>query len=450
MPKSDRAVRRTDARSVAFDVLLKGIRSGSYANLALDSALSVAGLTDADASLCARLVYGTIEKQMTLDYILNAYTSSPMESLDDDVRTALRLGLYQLREMDKIPAHAALNETVSLVPARKRSFVNAVLRQYLRAPGKTVFPDPEKDPLGSLAVESGIPLSLVRKLTDVLGMETASAFLHSPPPFPLTLRVNTLRISRVDCLDLLRRSHPDLSFAPTPISPVGILCSGGHPSRLTGFSDGFFFVQDESSQICTCAAGLKPGMTVLDVCACPGSKSLAFAIDLLDRGLVLSRDLHANKLSLIRKSAERLGLSCIRTSPFDARLTDPEWTGKADAVLCDVPCSGYGVIFKKPEIRHKDPALSAGLPSLQLQILESSSAYVRSGGKLIYSTCTVLPEENEGVVRAFLERHPRFVLQSASVGSLGIRGIQTLYPHVHHTDGFFFAVMKLEDSIDAI
>ena len=450
MPKNEHSVRRTGARSVAFDVLLKGIRSGSYANLALDAALSASGLTESDAALCARLVYGIIEKQVTLDYVLNAYTSAPMDALDDDVRTALRMGLYQLRDMDKIPEHAALNETVSLVSNRKRGFVNAVLRQYLREPGRCVFPDPETAPSESLSVRTGVPLPLVQKLSDELGFETAASLLTSPPLSPLTLRVNTLRVGRDELLARLRLDHPELTFDPTPISPVGILCSGGHPSRLSGFSDGLFFVQDESSQICTCAAGLKPGMTVLDVCACPGSKSLAFAIDLMDRGLVLSRDLHANKLSLIQSSAERLGLTSIRTSPFDARTTDPDWVGKADAVLCDVPCSGYGVIFKKPEIRHKDPASSSGLPAVQRQILEASSAYVRSGGKLIYSTCTLLPEENEGVVRAFLSRHPRFILQSVSVGSLEILGMQTLYPHIHHTDGFFFAVMKLEDSIDAI
>ena len=450
MPKTKQSFRRPGARSVAFEILLKGIRQGSYANLALDSALSSSGLSESDGALCARLVYGVIETQITLDYILNAYSANPVNTLDDDVRTALRMGLYQLRETDKIPAHAALNETVELVPVRKRGYVNAVLRQYLRNPEKPAFPDPVTAPLEALSVQTGIPLPLVTRFSDALGFETASALLSGQPHAPLTLRVNTLRTSRDDLIALLRTNHPDLTFEPTPISPAGILCSGGHPARLSGFSEGLFFVQDESSQICTCAAGLKPGMTVLDVCACPGSKSLGFAIDMADCGCVVARDLHANKLPLIQKSAARLGLSCIRTSPFDAQNTDPDWVRKADAVLCDVPCSGYGILFKKPEIRHKDPAATADLPALQLRILEASSAYVRSGGTLVYSTCTLLPEENESVIRAFLLHHPRFVLQDTSVGPLRIRGMQTLYPHIHHTDGFFFAVMKLEDSTNAI
>ena len=250
-----------------------------------------------------------------------------------------------------------------------------------------------------------------------------------------TLSVNTLKITR----DALSASLSDAT--PTPYAPNGLSVRGAI-RELYGFKDGLFFVQDEASQLCVEALGAQAGETVLDICACPGSKSLGSAIRMKDQGRILAFDLHANKLSLITESAKRLGITIIETAAQDGRHFLPEWEGIADRVLCDVPCSGFGVLGKKPEIRYKDPAELRALPDIQLAILENACRYVRPGGVLVYSTCTILPEENEGNVRRFLNQHPEFSLTPFSIGALSFEdGMRTLLPDTHSTDGFFIARM---------
>ena len=211
------------------------------------------------------------------------------------------------------------------------------------------------------------------------------------------------------------------------------MISGNAPvPALPGFSDGHFFVQDEASQLCVEALDAKAGMSVIDVCACPGSKSFGAAADMENRGHLVCCDLHKNKLSLVESGAARLGISIIETEARDARDPNPAWAGAFDRVLCDVPCSGFGVFAKKPELRYKDPAKSAALPDIQLAILENASTYLKAGGILVYSTCTLLPTENEENVNRFLQSHPAFSLLRE----------RTLTPDVDGTDGFYFAVLQ--------
>jgi 16S rRNA (cytosine967-C5)-methyltransferase len=425
------------ARQLAHRLLQKAEQNDQFLNLSLDHALSVSELSAADRALCSALVYGVTERRITLDYTLNALSSRPLEALDLSVRTALRLGLYQLTYMDRIPSHAAVNETVSLVSRKASGFVNAILRSALRNPAPSL-PDPDEDPIPYLSVKYSVGEALAARLVSAYGRDRCesllAAFGVTPPT---TLAVNTLKISRDELL-----SHLSEDAAPTEFSPNGITVHGS-VRELYGFSEGLFFVQDEASQIVTEALDGQPGDTVMDLCACPGSKSFGTAIHMNNKGQILSYDLHEKKLPLISSGAARLGIDIITPAVHDGRDPIPALFGKADRVLCDVPCSGFGVLAKKPELRYKDPVASEALPDIQLAILENGCRYVRDGGTLIYSTCTILPEENEKNVARFLERHPEFSLAPFSVGSLAVtEGWITLLPDTHPTDGFFIAKFK--------
>lgn len=426
-------------RALALSLLLRCESDTLYSNLILDTAIRRNKLSDADRGLLTALVYGTLEKRITLDYLIDALSDRPADQLDAEVRLCLHLGLYQLRFMDRIPAHAALNETVSLAPKRARGFVNALLRRYTREGEHIAFPDKDTEPLRYLSVTYSFPVPLCERFVTIFGWVRAKRLLaaidRTPP---LTIRVNTCRTSVADLSARLTAAGADVS--PALHAPCALRIGGGNPTLLPGFETGDFFVQDEASQICVEAVDAKEGMTVLDICACPGSKTFGMAISMKNEGSLTAFDLHANKLSLIEKGALRLGLSNISVAARDGRSFDPSLENKADRVLCDVPCSGFGVLAKKPEIRYKDLSELSPLPDIQLAILENACRYVKSGGVLVYSTCTLFPEENEGNVVRFLSRHPEFSLCDFEVGDLSSTGgMLTLTPDAHDTDGFFVA-----------
>ena len=431
-------------RALALSLLLRSERDKLYSNVILDTAIRRSNLSDADRGLLTALVYGVLEKQLTLDYLIDALSDRPAAKLDDEVRILLRMGLYQLRFMDRIPAHAALNETVSLAPKRARGFVNALLRRYTRESESIALPDRERDPLRYLSVAYSFPQPLCERFVGIFGFDRAEqvfAAIDRTPP--LTLRVNTCRTSADELA--ARLSAAGASVSPALHAPHALRLDGGNPTALPGFDTGDFFVQDEASQLCVEAIDAREGMTVLDICACPGSKSFGMAINMNNQGSLTAFDLHANKLSLIEKGAARLGLTNISVAARDGRTFDPSLEGCADRVLCDVPCSGFGVLAKKPEIRYKDLSTIAKLPDIQLAILENACRYVRSGGALVYSTCTLLPEENEDNVARFLARHPEFTPCDFAVGDLtSAGGMLTLTPDEHGTDGFFVAKFTKE------
>lgn len=428
---------KKSARALALEILGKCEGADQYSNLALDAAIGRNGLEPSDRALLTVLVYGVIERRITLDYYMTVLAKRPIKDIAPAVRNLLRLGLYQLAFMDRIPTHAAVNETVELAPKRARGFVNAVLRAFCRLEGEIELPSPETDPVRYLSVRYSFGEGIAALFLGRFGMERAekllSSFCQQPP---LTLRVNTLRTDRDTLLSTLCAAGYDASA--TEGCKTGITVRGNAPVReLPGFSEGHFFVQDTASQLCVEAVDAHAGMTVLDLCACPGSKSFGIALDMQNEGRVISCDLHQNKLSLVESGAERLGISVIETHAGDAREERTEWRKIADRVLCDVPCSGFGVFAKKPELRYKDPTRSAQLPEIQRAILDTACAYVREGGLLIYSTCTLLPEENEGNVERFLASHPDFSLVRS----------RTLTPDTDKTDGFFFAVMQRRDTV---
>ena len=419
-------------RKIAYDVLVKCASAEQYSNIALDTAIKRSDLTPPDRGLLTTLVYGVIEKQITLDAIINSLTDRKSEEITPDVRTLLRLGIYQLAYLDRVPDHAAVNETVDMAGKRSRGFVNAILRAFIRGGKEIPIPSKENDAVGYLSVKYSFCPALCRKFIDTFSLERAeelfTAFGEQPD---LTLRTNSLRISRADLIAALEGQG--IKALPTKESDAGIrVCDRSPVAELYGFGDGLFFVQDEASQLCVKALDAKPGMRVLDACACPGSKSFGAAIDMQNTGEVISCDLHKNKLSLVESGAARLGITILTTAERDARNTNAEWLGTFDRVLCDVPCSGFGVFAKKPELRYKDPLASEALPDIQLAILKSASQYVKVGGKLVYSTCTLLPAENDWNVDRFLQNNDDFNLREA----------RTLYPDTDGTDGFYYAVLE--------
>ena len=420
------------ARELALELLIKAEKSNQYSNIALDSALLKNELSTADKNLISAIFYGVIEKRITLDYQINELSKIPTKDMDASTLTALRIGLYQLIYLTRIPHHAAICETVNLCKKKSKGFVNAILRSFLRK-GELALPD-SNDTLNYLSVAYSVDTPLLNELLNTFGKDETEKFLIAINATPkTTLRVNTLLTDRGTLLSKIPASEP------TKNSPYGISTVGSVRDTY-GFEDGLFFVQDEASQISTVALGAQKNELIMDVCSCPGSKSFGAAIDMNNEGKIFSFDLHENKLSLVINGAKRLKIDIIETAACDGRKFLPDFEQKADRVICDVPCSGFGVLAKKPELRYKDPKESKSLPKIQRAILDNVCRYVKSGGVLLYSTCTVFPEENQENVNAFLKDHPEFSLVSWEAGDIRAEsGMLTLLPHVHGTDGFFIA-----------
>ncbi len=427
-----------NVRALALEVLTKTEKSAQYSNIAIDNTINKNCLDSKDSALLSVLVYGVIEKKITLDYIIDSLSSISPSKIELSTRNIVRMGLYQLIYLDRIPPHAAINESVKLSGKRSRGFVNAILRSYTRKRDEIEFPKKEVDPIKYLSVTYSVPEALCKRFLASFGDEKTESVLHAFSVTPkTTLRTNTLKISRDELLSKLLEKGVDAE--KTPLSPYGISVSGASVNELF-LDEGLCFVQDEASQICVSALGVKKGDLVMDICSCPGSKSFGAAIEMENEGKILSFDLHENKLSLVKSGANRLGIDIIDTHAHDGRELIPEYEGKVHKIICDVPCSGFGVIAKKPEIRYKDPSESAGLPKIQYDILKTAAKYLKVGGTLVYSTCTLLKEENEDNVNKFLAEHKDFALADFSLGNKKIEGgMLTLDPHSHGTDGFFIA-----------
>ncbi|MBE6617172.1 MAG: 16S rRNA (cytosine(967)-C(5))-methyltransferase RsmB [Ruminococcaceae bacterium] len=422
--------KKETARTLALGSLVALERDGRYSNLEIDSALRKADLNESDRGLYTRLVYGVTERRITLDHIISQYSSKPVSELDSDVLTALRLGVYQLLWMDRIPDHSAVDESVGLVSRQKRGFVNGVLRSFLRGNKEYKLPDKSDYPL-YLSVKYSVPAPLARMFMECT--DDVEALLEAMNREPhIGLRVNRLKIS------------PEVAARMTggrisKIAPDVVIVDSLDERAKDGLRDGLWFVQDEASRITSASVGATAGELIMDTCSCPGGKSFSMAIDMGNEGTVRSYDLHKNKLSLVRSGAEKLGITIITTEERDARKPDPNYFGKADRVLCDAPCSGLGVIAKKPDIRYKDMGDIERLPEIQYGVLCGAAEYVKNGGVLVYSTCTINKAENEAVVTRFLLEHPEFSLDENEFLPGGER---TFMPHIDGCDGFFAARMK--------
>lgn len=429
-------------RKAAHRSLMTIMKNGRYSNLEIDSVLkNSTDMTDADRALYTRLVYGVIERRITLDHIISQYTSRKLKDIDPAALNSLRLGLYQLVYTDRIPDFAAVSETVDTAPSKAKGFVNGVLRSFLRSGKK--FTLPEGESAQAMSVRYSVSEDVVSVLLDSYGAEETSKILEAFfTPEKVCLRVNTLMISVEEAMGML------------PGCDSGSYCSdilrvpSVDKTVRDGIDSGLWFVQDEASRIATRTLGAKRDETVADTCAAPGGKTLSAAIDGEGECDVFSFDLHENKLSLIRSAAARLGLVRITAEKRDAREPKDQLVGKCDRVLCDAPCSGLGVLGKKPDIRYKDGDSVGKLPEIQYGVLCGASKYLKAGGVLVYSTCTLNKKENEEVVERFLKENGDFAPVDFSfeskngLSTLESRGgMLTLFPHVSHTDGFFVAKM---------
>ena len=394
-----------NARLAVWQGLVR-MQKGAYSNLLLDSIHS--SLSGRERQFASQLFYGVLEREITLRYNIQMMTGRSPDRLDAEVVAALELALYQILFMDSVPDSAAVNESVNLIRhSRKKSasgFVNGVLRSFLRKDKTVPLP---KGRLARASIETAMPEWILSRWEQDYGWDTAlslaQACLGRPP---IQLRVNTLRTDRSALAEELTRAG--VTVALHPLLPDALSVSDtGALGDWPAIREGRCYVQDAASQLCAAAVDPRPGERVFDLCAAPGGKSFTLAQRMEDKGELFSFDLHQNRVHLIEEGARRLGIHSIRASSGDSGKYDPS-LGTADRVLCDVSCAGLGVIRRKPEIRRKTPEEVAGLPTVQARILDNASHYLRPGGVLVYSTCSLNKEENERQAERFLAEHPDF------------------------------------------
>ena len=433
------------ARETAVLTLAACEKQGAWSDGHLKRAIREQGLDRRDGALCARLCYGVLQNKLLLDWRLGRVCSMGLERLEPKVLCALRVGAYQLLFLDKIPPSAAVNEAVELAKRHSRNpraagLVNGVLRALLREDAPEVKGE---DELETLSIRYSHPRWLVEEFDGLLGREGGEALLaadNGQPP--TTAQVNGLCATPGGLSSELREAGAEVQ--PHPWLEGCLLLTGtGDLERLAPFQRGEFYVQDAASRLAVLAAGPEPGSRVLDVCAAPGGKSFAAAILMENRGELISCDIHPHKIKLLEAGRDRLGLSVITPTLQNAAQRREDWAEGFDVVLTDVPCSGLGIIRKKPDIRYKDPEPLKGLPRVQRSILDNCAQYVRPGGVLLYSTCTLLKRENDAVVDGFLGDHPDFAPEPFVLPHLGEQpGRITFWPHIHGTDGFFAAKLR--------
>ena len=432
------------ARETALNALIACRKSGAWSNGVLKELTRRDRLDSRDAALATRLCYGVLQNRNRLDFYLRQLLTGKLKDLHPVVRDILHLGLYQIYELDKIPDSAAVNESVALAKKycknpKAASLVNGVLRSAVRTRGQL------KEPV-SYADRYSHPDELISLLKQNLPKGKLESVLIADNTAPQTVvQVNTLRISTAKLVE--RLAAEQVQAQPHGWMQDCLILSGtGSIENLPSFREGCFYVQDPASRLSVLCAGLpKEDIRVLDCCAAPGGKSFAASIAMEGRGSITSCDIHAHKTELIAGGAARLGLTNITPRQQDATVPVPQWENAMDAVLADVPCSGLGIIRKKPDIRYKDLAQTEQLPQLQLQILKTQASYVKPGGILMYSTCTLLRRENEDVVNAFLAQHPDFhpePLPLPEVFPQNESGMLTLIPGEYDTDGFFICRLR--------
>lgn len=412
----------------------------------LGSVMDSGELNGRDRALCTALCYGVMQNMLLLDHAIALFSSVKVNKLEPKVLDILRLGAYQILFLERIPDSAAVNESVGISKklgyARAAGLINAVLRKISLNKARCLAPE-GADRVEQLCLQYSHPRPLVEYFISALGEEGAGRLLASHnAPVPITLQVNTLLTDTETLLDEL--SLEGRKVRPHSFLPDCIVMDSGNVSELEAFKKGHFYVQDAAAKMSVMAARPEEGSRILDVCSAPGGKSFAAAILSGGSADITSCDIHEKKLARIRSGAERLGLGMIKTIQADARQRNDAWLEGFDTVIADVPCSGLGVIRKKPDIRYKDMGEFDTLPGIGLDILKNVSAYVRPGGVLLYSTCTARREENEELVYRFLDENEEYAAESFSLPGIGecSSGMIQLWPHIHGTDGFFFAKLR--------
>ena len=432
------------ARETALNALIACRKDGAWSNGVLKEYIQRDRLDSRDAALATRLCYGVLQNRQKLDFYLQQLLRGKLKDLHPVIRDILHLGLYQIVELDKIPDSAAVNESVTLAKKYNKnpkaaSLVNGVLRNAVRSQGELKAPV-------SYADKYSHPDALISLLKANLPKGKLEPMLIANNASPETVvQVNTLRITAPELMLQLEKEH--VSAKPHGWMQDCLVLSGtGSLENLPSFQEGLFYVQDPAAKLSVLCAKLpKEDINVLDCCSAPGGKSFAASIAMEGRGQITSCDVHAHKTGLIENGAARLGLTNITARQQDATENVPEWVETKDVVIADVPCSGLGIIRKKPDIRYKNLEELKDLPALQLAILENQSTYVKKGGVLLYSTCTVLKAENEDVVHAFLTKHDDYYLEPLELPDVFPKnetGMLTLIPGEYDTDGFFICRLR--------
>jgi len=432
-------MKESNARKAALHALERCRRDGAWSGSSIDGEIKRFSLEGRDAALASTLCLGVLENRSLCDHYISCFCNIGLSRLEPKVLDILRLGVYQIAFMDRIPNSAAVNESVELCKGEKMTravgLVTAVLRKI--AVNSDNLPQPEGEGSGEyLSLMYSHPLWLANRLIEEKGYAFTEAFFQANNTNPkLDIQINTLKISAGEYLKLLGEEYE--------YRESGVRLNGGNPAELPGFDDGMIYVQDRAAKMTCLIADARPGMCVLDACAAPGGKSFSSAILMENRGSIISCDIHEKKLSLIKSGAERLGIDIISPTAADGSKFREDFKDRFDLVIADVPCSGIGVIRKKPEIRYKNENDILRLPEIQKSIIDNASRYVRPGGCLVYSTCTVLADENERIVERFLSEHGNYEAVDFSVDGINSEnGMHTFWPNVDGTDGFFAAKLR--------
>ncbi len=420
-----------DDRLLAFKILNKIEHDKAYSNITLDSVLRTNYVSS--ASFVCALVYGVLERKITLDFYLSKFLSQPIKKLNPQVLTILRLGVYQIKFMDKVPSSAAVNESVKLSKKVKCAYASGLINSVLRKVSVTDIDLPDTDnKIYDLSIKYSCPENLVEHyLNDYGYIKTEEILKSSVGAAPIFVRVNTIKTNTYELIDLLNKE----GIASRKVSDVDNaleILDGNSLFKSKCFTEGLFHAQDLASQKCIEALSPKKGEVVFDMCSAPGGKSFTMAQYMENSGNIYSFDLYEHKIKLINDGAQRLGIKILEAQVDDASVFNSNLP-KADKILCDVPCSGLGVIRRKPEIKYKDFTFIDKLCDLQYNILNNASLYLKETGVIIYSTCSLNKKENEKICEMFLNNHPEYRCD----------GMTTLFPH-KDSDGFFFAKLIKE------
>ncbi len=439
----------TNAREVAAFTLFDMLENGAWSEGALHHYLQLSGLSGRDAALAARLAYGTLQNRSMCDFYIRKYSKIRLTKIKPRVLELMRMGVYQLTMLDKIPAHAATSETIKLIrkygkaDERAAGFANGVLRSIARDKGNNKLPHPDcPDKESYYALKYTHPEWLMRKLSSQYGQKESQKIAQANNEIaPISVRINSQKITKEQVYNSLIEDGFTAEYHPTMNNIL--LCSGGDIAQNRLFIEGKITVQDAASAAAVEVLEPKPDMKIIDCCAAPGGKTFYIAEKMQNKGQLISCDIYEHKLKKIDEGAKRLGFTCIKTRLANSEQYQPEFEKWADVVMCDVPCSGLGIIRKKPEIRFKTDEELASLPQIQANILRNCANYVKIGGTIVYSTCTILQRENQDVVNAFLKENKNFVLEPFNHPVCGqTDGMITLLPHLHKTDGFFIAKLR--------
>ncbi|MCM3600239.1 16S rRNA (cytosine(967)-C(5))-methyltransferase RsmB [Robertmurraya korlensis] len=442
---------KSNVRESVVSILEQIEKNQSYSNLLLNNVIKKNQIATKDIGLLTELTYGTLQRKMTLDYYLEPFIKNP-KKLENWVKQLLRMTLYQMLYLDKIPDRAAIHEAVEIAKKRGHKgisgMVNGVLRSLQREGIREM--NDIKDEVERLSIETSHPTWLVRRWTEQFGYNKAKEMCEINLTAPMqTARINTNKITREACIK--RLSEEGFQVEESVVVPEAIKCLKGNIAHSECFKEGLITIQDESSMLVAYALGIEQNETILDACAAPGGKSTHIAEKLEETGQVISLDLHEHKVKLINENATRLGLKNIETKAMDSRKVQEEFEGKTfDRILLDAPCSGLGVMRRKPDMKYtkKEEDLNR-LQSIQLQLLDSVTPLLKPGGTLVYSTCTIDRSENEEVVAAFLQKHTDFEGDLSVIERMpkAIQPLMTdfqlqIFPQDFGSDGFYIASLR--------